>query len=281
MKQHKMYKSPTYSSYRAMISRCTNPNRPNYKYYGGRGIKVCKEWLESFHNFLKDMGVKPEGHQLDRTDVNGNYEPGNCAWVTPKQNVNNRRIPPDHVSGKMYGQWKALSIAKYRGASGEIKYHCQCSCGFKSIVKKKALLDGTSTKCKSCAEKVPVQKIQSIIGNKYNQWTVLSIVEERTSRGKIQFLCECTCGFKSKMIKYQLENDRSKSCRTCAAFGRNKIKCTICFCYSHRSIDFDKADCDLIGFCSRCDKFDINKYLKGREVNDIPSAWPDILHREG
>lgn len=256
-----MYKSPTYSSYRAMLSRCTNPNRPNYKYYGGRGITVCQSWRESFVNFFNDMGIKPDGYQLDRTNVNGNYEPGNCEWVTPKQNASNKRIPADLISGNVYGQWKALKIIPQRGIAGELKYLCECSCGLKSNVKKKALLDGTSTKCKSCAEKIPIQRIESIVGNKYNHWTVLSIVEERTSRGKIQFLCKCACGFKAKMIKYQLENDRSKSCRTCTAFEREKTLCTECFCYNHRNINYDESICDLIGFCSKCDKFEINNYF--------------------
>ena len=261
MKQHKMYKSSTYSSYRAMLSRCNNPNRPNYHYYGGRGITVCKRWKDSFHNFLTDMGIKPEGHQLDRTDVNGNYELGNCRWVTPKENANNRRIPEDVISGNMYGSWLALHQVKERGASGEIKYLCRCSCGSESIVKKKALTESESTKCKTCADNLPSLKAQSIIGSRYNKWTVVIMLEERNSRGKILFLCRCSCGFEAKMIKYQLEENRSKSCRTCASYDRIKSKCDECGCFHHYNIDLDTSECDLIGFCSICDKFDIKKYL--------------------
>ena len=73
-----------------MLGRCINLNHKSYQYYGGRGIKVCEAWLK-FEKFLEDMGESPVGLQIDRVDNNGNYEPGNCRWVTPQQNITNRR----------------------------------------------------------------------------------------------------------------------------------------------------------------------------------------------
>lgn len=82
--------SPTYQSWSAMKQRCLNPNSADYFRYGGRGIQICDSWRE-FEAFLRDMGERPEGATLDRVDVNGNYEPGNCRWATCKQQGRNRR----------------------------------------------------------------------------------------------------------------------------------------------------------------------------------------------
>jgi len=86
--------SSEYQAWRGMIVRCTYPNRPEYKDYGGRGIKVHEEWSkkDGFIPFIKHIGLKPsKHHSLDRIDVNGNYEPGNVRWVTAKEQANNKR----------------------------------------------------------------------------------------------------------------------------------------------------------------------------------------------
>ena len=83
--------SPTYQAWHAMRQRCTNPNTAQWLDYGGRGISVCDRWAD-FRNFLEDMGERPEGKTLDRwPDKNGNYEPGNCRWATPKEQTENQR----------------------------------------------------------------------------------------------------------------------------------------------------------------------------------------------
>ena len=74
-----------------MVQRCTNPKNDHWQYYGGRGIKVCSQWLV-FDNFLADMGERPQRLlTLDRIEVNGNYEPGNCRWADWKTQAANRR----------------------------------------------------------------------------------------------------------------------------------------------------------------------------------------------
>lgn len=84
-------KSPTYSSYQAMKSRCLNQNDPMFYLYGGRGISICDKWKNSFEEFQKDMGYRPANKTLERKNTNGNYEPCNCVWITAKDQARNRR----------------------------------------------------------------------------------------------------------------------------------------------------------------------------------------------
>lgn len=85
-------KPSEYNVWSGMLSRCSNVKEDRYKDYGGRGITVCERWLNSFENFLADMGNRPSlDHSIDRIDVNGNYEPTNCRWATEFQQSRNRR----------------------------------------------------------------------------------------------------------------------------------------------------------------------------------------------
>lgn len=92
--QHGLVNSREYRSWYAMKTRCYNKNQKQYADYGGRGIRVCKRWKNSFVNFLQDMGKCPSGATLDRENNDGNYTPRNCRWATRvQQNRNHRRSP--------------------------------------------------------------------------------------------------------------------------------------------------------------------------------------------
>ena len=92
-----------YISWAGMIQRCTNPNTTGFENWGGRGIRVCARWKgkHGFENFLADLGPRPEGMSLERNEVDGDYEPGNCRWATPLEQCHNRRCskPPEVPSG--------------------------------------------------------------------------------------------------------------------------------------------------------------------------------------
>jgi hypothetical protein len=100
---HGMIDTRTYRCWQRMRNRCNNPNATQYKWYGGRGIRVCERW-DLFENFLADMGKAPsDEHTIGRKEHDKNYEPGNCEWQTMSEQ---RR--------QTYGEARDLSVT-YRG----------------------------------------------------------------------------------------------------------------------------------------------------------------------
>jgi hypothetical protein len=108
-------------SWIAMMTRCFNPRRDDYKYYGGRGITVCPQWRE-FTAFLADMGPKPSPeYTLERENTNKNYEPGNCRWATraeQSQNCRSNRLltiegRTQHLNA--WGRESTVSVATIHG----------------------------------------------------------------------------------------------------------------------------------------------------------------------
>ena len=81
--------TPEFRIWAGVIERCSRVGRHDFARYGGRGIRVCQRWLDSFECFYADMGPRPNGKTLDRIDAAGNYAPANCRWATfHEQRVN-------------------------------------------------------------------------------------------------------------------------------------------------------------------------------------------------
>lgn len=105
-RKHGMSNTPEWTAYYRMLARCYNPNTASFPHYGGRGIKVCDRWRESFASFYEDMGPRPAGHSLDRIDVDGDYEPANCRWATATQQAQNKTT---NINLTHEGQTKCLT----------------------------------------------------------------------------------------------------------------------------------------------------------------------------
>lgn len=118
--------SKEYMTWCGMKARCYNVNNPKYKRYGQRGIVVCDRWKDSFINFLEDMGRSPSAkHSVERNDNDGNYEPNNCKWATPKEQSNNtsKSVKIEHLGEtKTMKQWADFYSLNYKSLHADIKY---------------------------------------------------------------------------------------------------------------------------------------------------------------
>jgi hypothetical protein len=134
-----------YNSWRAMIARCEDPDHPSWKYYGGRGIRVCARWRYSFPSFLMDMGMRPSTrHSLDRINPDLGYGPANCRWATPDVQARNKRVV--ELTGQRFGRLVVLHRTR-AGRDGRARWVCQCACGRQTTVDGHSLRRGNTQSC--------------------------------------------------------------------------------------------------------------------------------------
>lgn len=109
----------SYKTWSSMRLRCNYSKTNNYKYYGGRGIKVCERWnnrVSGYVRFVQDMGPRPSlNHVIDRIDPNGNYEPFNCRWVTKLENSKNRKFEPPKEKIRKIGRTLRFAVLNALG----------------------------------------------------------------------------------------------------------------------------------------------------------------------
>jgi len=194
---------PECKVWRGMKSRCNDKDNPNFVYYGGRGISVCKSWQRSFENFINDMGRRPSSdYSIDRIDNDGNYEPNNCRWATAAVQANNRRN-----SRILTFDGKSLNVKQWAKTT-EISYY--------EILRR--LNEGWPVEQALYAPKVSkVPKVRefkidnTMIGKRFNKLVVLEF-SHRDRKGLKYWKTICDCG-KIKVIRQKhLRGGSIKSC---------------------------------------------------------------------
>lgn len=156
--------------------------------------------------------------------------------------------------GEKYKQWTVLKVTDKRYKSGQILYECQCKCGKIQLLSKAHLLfKNRNFSCKSCTFKdKAIIKFNNYIGKIIGKWKLIGpiIIKMKKNSKKETFIkCICECGTENEIRIHELKRGATLSCKDCG------IKCADCGCYGHGLSIITSKECELFGFCKRCDKF--------------------------
>lgn len=202
----------TYKVWVGMIRRCRD-----HENYAGRGISVCERWQTDFGNFLDDVGIRPsQRYSIEREDVDGNYEPGNCHWADPREQVRNRR---NTIKVEYNGEIRVLAeVCEERGVSLRMVYGRITKMKWpleKAIITK----PGSLPKYQPSYTRRPDPRTHIHNGHRVGILTVR--VRDLSKKGPARYICECDCGIKIVALYTNLKIGQPKSCG-CLIYQKNK-----------------------------------------------------------
>lgn len=196
-----------YRIWNSIIFRCTNPKSKQYKNYGGRGISVCKEWLD-FNQFFEDVwdGSKSNLH-LDRMDNDKGYSKENCRWVTPKQNHRNKRN--NHYYQTHLRKMTQAELIETIGYTRK---------QFRRVIEKygeEKFLE--LFRLNSLPKKRAVPDLKELIGKKFGNLTILRLDDDKSTGSR--YFCKCDCGKETRIARFKILHGIAIHCNSCAKRG--------------------------------------------------------------
>jgi len=196
-----------YRVWTSIVYRCTRPDNKQYKNYGGRGIAICKEWMD-FNNFCHDVGLRPDiTFHLDRIDNNKGYYKENCRWTSPKENHRNKRnnkTYSTHLGVMCQSELiEKMNFTKRQFQRAIEKY------GVSSLL---SMFENNQL-----PEKRKVVNLLDIINKRFENLKVLQLDDNKSTGAR--YFCICDCGLKTRVSRFNLLNKISTHCRSCSRKG--------------------------------------------------------------
>ena len=202
--------SGAYRSWAAMKQRCSCASQPGYRNYGGRGIKVYDRWINSFENFLEDMGERPDGMTLERVDNEKGYSPENCVWAGYKTQANNTRanrlIEVDGASKTLAERSRTTGVHS-RTITDRIsrgwptKVAATAPLGTRYRHGRVILADGTPR----------IGREIDLTNQRFGRLTIISRARG-DQHGYAKWNCRCDCGQVLEVISWSLRSGATQSC---------------------------------------------------------------------